>query len=121
MRYWADPDVFETTEYNFETVSRRLQEMAFLNKGLTIALTDERVTKHEIVDEVVSDVAEAPKSAEVQAAESVAPKKVKHRTFHYPGGLVDYVKHINNTKKPIHASVVDFSGKGEGHEVEIAM
>lgn len=41
VRFWADPAVFETTEYDFETVARRLQEMAFLNKGLTINLTDE--------------------------------------------------------------------------------
>lgn len=121
VRFWADPDVFETTEYDFETVSRRLQEMAFLNKGLIITLTDRRVRKEEVVDEVVSDVAEAPKTAGEQAAEAEGPQKVKHRKFHYPGGLVDYVKHINRTKKPIHNSVVDFSGKGEGHEAEIAM
>ncbi|HLR98372.1 MAG TPA: DNA topoisomerase (ATP-hydrolyzing) subunit B [Mycolicibacillus parakoreensis] len=121
VRFWADPDVFETTEYDFETVSRRLQEMAFLNKGLIITLTDRRVRREEVVDEVVSDVAEAPKTADEEAAEAEAPQKVKHREFHYPGGLVDYVKHINRTKRPIHASVVDFSGKGEGHEVEVAM
>ncbi len=122
IRFWADPDIFETTTYDFETVARRLQEMAFLNKGLTINLTDERVTAEEVVDEVVSDTAEAPKSAEEKAAEqAAAPHKVKHRTFHYPGGLVDFVKHINRTKQPIHSSVVDFSGKGEGHEVEVAM
>ena len=121
VRFWADPGIFETTNYDFETVARRLQEMAFLNKGLTIDLVDERVAAEEVVDEVVSDTAEAPKSAEERAAESVAPHKVKHRTFHYPGGLVDYVKHINRTKNPIHASIVDFSGKGPGHEVEIAM
>ena len=95
--------------------------MAFLNKGLTINLSDERVTKEEVVDEVVSDTAEAPKSAEEKVAEAVAPHKVKHRTFHYPGGLVDFVKHINRTKNPIHSTIVDFSGKGPGHEVEIAM
>ena len=121
VRFWADPDIFETTEYDFETVARRLQEMAFLNKGLTITLADERVTPDEIVDEVVSDTAEAPKSAEEKAAEAAKPQKVKQRTFHYPGGLVDFVKHINRTKTPIHQSIVDFSGKGEGHEVEIAM
>ena len=54
-------------------MARRLQEMAFLNKGLTINLTDERVTREEVVDEIVSDTAEAPKSAEEKAAESVAP------------------------------------------------
>jgi len=42
LTFWADPDVFETTEYKFETIARRLQEMAFLNKGLTIKLRDER-------------------------------------------------------------------------------
>lgn len=121
IRFWADPNVFETTNYDFETVARRLQEMAFLNKGLTITLSDERVTAEEVVDEVVSDTAEAPKSAEEKAAEAAGPHKVKHRTFHYPGGLVDFVKHINRTKSAIHQSIVDFAGKGEGHEVEIAM
>ncbi|HEY5843571.1 MAG TPA: DNA topoisomerase (ATP-hydrolyzing) subunit B [Mycobacterium sp.] len=121
LRFWADPDIFETTEYDFETVARRLQEMAFLNKGLTINLADERVTPEEVVDEIVSDTADAPKSAEEKAAESVAPQKVKRRTFHYPDGLVDFVKHINRTKSPIQQSIIDFDSKGTGHEVEIAM
>jgi DNA gyrase subunit B len=121
LRFWADSNIFETTEYDFETVARRLQEMAFLNKGLTINLADERVTPEEVVDEVVSDTADAPKSAEEKAAESVAPQKVKRRTFHYPDGLVDFVKHINRTKSPIQQSIIDFDGKGTGHEVEIAM
>lgn len=121
IRFWADPDIFETTTYDFETVARRLQEMAFLNKGLTIDLTDERVRVEEVVDEVVSDTAEAPKTAEEQAAEAVAPHKVKHRVFHYPGGLRDFVQHINRSKTAIHPTIVDFDGKGTGHEVEIAM
>ncbi|KHO25715.1 DNA topoisomerase (ATP-hydrolyzing) subunit B [Mycolicibacterium setense] len=121
IRFWADPNVFETTVYDFETIARRLQEMAFLNKGLTIELTDERVTQAEVVDEVVADTAAAPKSAEETAAEAAAPHKVKHRTFHYPGGLVDFVKHINRTKTAIQPSVIDFDGKGPGHEVEVAM
>ncbi len=98
IRFWADPDIFETTDYDFETVARRLQEMAFLNKGLTIDLVDERVTADEVTEEVVSDTAEAPKSADEKEAEAKAPHKVKHRAFHYPDGLVDYVKHINRTK-----------------------
>ncbi|MDX1893162.1 DNA topoisomerase (ATP-hydrolyzing) subunit B [Mycolicibacterium sp. 050158] len=121
IRFWADPDIFETTNYDFETIARRLQEMAFLNKGLTIELVDERVTADEVVDEVVSDTAEAPKSADEKEAEAKAPHKVKHRTYHYPGGLVDFVKHINRTKTPIQQSIIDFDGKGPGHEVEIAM
>lgn len=122
IRFWADPNIFETTDYDFDTVEQRLREMAFLNKGLTINLTDERVTPEEVVDEVVSDTAEAPKSAEEIAAEKSKPaKKVMHRTFHYADGLVDFVKHINRTKQAITNSIVGFSGKGEGHEVEVAM
>ncbi|MFF7938314.1 DNA topoisomerase (ATP-hydrolyzing) subunit B [Nocardia gamkensis] len=119
IRFWADPEIFETTTYNFETVARRLQEMAFLNKGLTIKLTDERVSDSDVTDEVVSETAEAPKHAE----ESTAPAehKVKTRTYHYPGGLEDFVRHINRTKQPIHNSVVGFTGKGTGHELEVAM
>jgi DNA gyrase subunit B len=122
IRFWADPNIFETTTYDFETIARRLQEMAFLNKGLTIDLTDERVTPEQIVDEVVSDTAAAPKSAEEKAAEAASGQhKVKHRVFHYPGGLVDFVKHINRTKNSIQPSIIDFDGKGVGHEVEVAM
>ncbi|WP_182348334.1 DNA topoisomerase (ATP-hydrolyzing) subunit B [Tomitella gaofuii] len=124
VRYWADPDIFETTVYDFETVSRRLQEMAFLNKGLTIVLVDERVADEEITDEVVGDVAEAPKNAAEEAEEAeekAAAPKVKRRVFHYPGGLVDYVKHINRTKQSIHQSVLDFTAAGDGHELEVAM
>ncbi|WP_019932003.1 DNA topoisomerase (ATP-hydrolyzing) subunit B [Nocardia sp. BMG111209] len=117
QRFWADPEVFETTTYNFETVARRLQEMAFLNKGLTITLTDQRVTAADVIDEVVSETAEAPKHEESAPVE----QKVKTRTYYYPGGLEDFVKHINRTKQPIHNSIVSFQGKGTGHELEIAM
>ncbi|GAA4611249.1 DNA topoisomerase (ATP-hydrolyzing) subunit B [Saccharopolyspora hordei] len=105
ITFWADPKVFETTRYNAETVARRLQEMAFLNKGLTIILRDERVAEE---DEAGEDA-------------SGATARVKERTFHYPGGLEDFVRHINATKEPIHKKVVSFSASGEGHELEIAM
>ncbi|ULN30079.1 DNA topoisomerase (ATP-hydrolyzing) subunit B [Mycolicibacterium smegmatis] len=91
VRFWADPDVFETTTYSAETIARRLQEMAFLNKGLILTLTDQR-------------------DSEPQT-----------RTFHHPGGLIDYVKHINRVKDPIQPSIIAFEGEGPGHEVEIAM
>ncbi|SFJ54667.1 DNA topoisomerase (ATP-hydrolyzing) subunit B [Amycolatopsis sacchari] len=102
--FWADPDIFETTTYNAETVARRLQEMAFLNKGLYITLRDERVTD----DETETDV-------DGQQA------RVRERVYHYPGGLEDFVKHINGSKDPIHPSVISFDAKGEGLEVEVAM
>ncbi|MGU3436308.1 DNA topoisomerase (ATP-hydrolyzing) subunit B [Actinomycetes bacterium M1A6_2h] len=125
ITFWADPNIFETTVYSFDTVARRLQEMAFLNKGLTIVLTDERASDVEIVaDDVAdSDVAEIPKSASDEAAESTAPHKAKTKTYHYPGGLEDYVKHINRSaaKSPIHSNVVAFTAKGTGHELEVAM
>ncbi len=96
--------------------------MAFLNKGLTITLTDERVAPEEVTDEVVSELAEAPKKAEEQEqAEIEQQHKVKVRVYHYPGGLEDYVRHINRTKQPIHNSVVGFTAKGTGHELEVAM
>ncbi|ULN36415.1 DNA topoisomerase (ATP-hydrolyzing) subunit B [Mycolicibacterium smegmatis] len=91
VRFWADPDVFETTTYSAETIARRLQEMAFLNKGLILTLTDQR------------------------------DPDPQTRTFHHPGGLIDYVTHINRVKDAIQPSIIAFEGEGPGHEVEIAM
>jgi len=119
ITYWADGGIFETTEYNVETVSRRLQEMAFLNKGLSITLRDERQKEAELVE-----LAEIGATAEAVGDEAPAvgkPFKPLVRTFHYPGGLVDYIKHLNATKDPIHPSIIGFESKGETMEVEIAM
>ncbi|MFE2752369.1 DNA topoisomerase (ATP-hydrolyzing) subunit B [Actinosynnema sp. NPDC059335] len=104
ITFWADPEIFETTEYNIETISRRLQEMAFLNKGLTIILRDERVQESD---------------EEADAEGHVAA--VRERTFHYPGGLEDFVRHINHTREAVHQKVVSFEAKGEDLEVEVAM
>ena len=103
VTFWADPEIFETTEYSAETVARRLQEMAFLNKGLTIVLRDERVSDDEGED------------AAGERAE------IRERTYHYPGGLEDFVKYINASKDAIHPSVIAFEQKGDGIEVEVAM
>jgi DNA gyrase subunit B len=118
ITYWADGGIFETTEYNVETVSRRLQEMAFLNKGLTITLRDERQKESELIEIAEIGSAAAPVGDEDQAGR---PFKPLERTFHYPGGLVDYIKHLNHTKDPIHPSIIGFDVKGETMEVEIAM
>ncbi|MFF4416014.1 DNA topoisomerase (ATP-hydrolyzing) subunit B [Streptosporangium sp. NPDC001559] len=96
ITFWADDTIFETTTWNFETLSRRFQEMAFLNKGLTISLRDER-PDHAVNDEPVEIV------------------------YHYEGGLADFVRHLNSKKEPAHVSVVDFEEHGEGISVEIAM
>jgi DNA gyrase subunit B len=125
QRFWADPEIFETTTYNFDTVSRRLQEMAFLNKGLTITLTDERkqvVEQAEDLEDAAADEAAAPKTADEEALEEKkdAPK-VRTKVFHYPDGLKDYVDHLNKSKTPVHPSVIDLEVKGDDHEVEIAL
>jgi DNA gyrase subunit B len=106
ITFWADPTIFETTTYNIETVSRRLQEMAFLNKGLTIVLRDER-NGH------------AAEEEEPDAAGFVA--KVKEQVFHYPGGLEDFVAHLNKSKDAIHKKIVSFQAAGDAHQLEVAM
>src|SRR3954468_22668283 len=95
VTFWADPAIFETTVYSFETVSRRLQEMAFLNKGLTIILRDERPGK--VVDE------------EEPLAPAKPQKGKKEVTFHYAGGIADFVRHINGAKDPIHKDPIYFA------------
>jgi DNA gyrase subunit B len=104
VTFWADPTIFETTQYNAETIARRMQEMAFLNKGLTMVLRDERVSDEETVADASGQTA-----------------RVKERVYQYPGGLEDFVKHINHTRDPIHKKVISFEGKGDGLEVEVAM
>jgi DNA gyrase subunit B len=95
VTFWPDDKIFETIEFSFETITRRLQEMAFLNKGLTIVVKDERGGIHE-------------------------PQEV---TYHYAGGIADFVKHLNATKSPIHKSVVYFEAEDKDLRLsaEVAM
>jgi DNA gyrase subunit B len=111
ITFWADSSIFETTTYSFETISRRLQEMAFLNKGLTIILRDERVAQ--IVDE-------DDESAATKVAAKTATKEV---TYHYAGGIADFVKHLNATKGAIHKSIISFEAedKEQRLSLEVAM
>ena len=95
ITFWPDSTVFETTEWNFETLSRRLQEMAFLNRGLTITLTDQR-PEH------------------VNGEPRVA-------VFCYEGGIADFVRYLNATKEPVHSSVAEFGDETQGMAVEVAM
>ncbi|MFI6331259.1 DNA topoisomerase (ATP-hydrolyzing) subunit B [Micromonospora chersina] len=96
VSFWPDADVFETVDFDFQTIYRRLQEMAFLTRGLTIHLLDERVAEDE----------------------EGKPREV---TFHYEGGIADFVRHLNASKNPIHKTVVEFGAEEEGMSVEIAM
>ncbi|MFE7539986.1 DNA topoisomerase (ATP-hydrolyzing) subunit B [Streptomyces platensis] len=100
VTFWADGEIFETTTYSFETLSRRFQEMAFLNKGLTISLKDERP------DHVDEDG---------------KPLSVR---YHYEGGIVDFVKYLNSRKgELVHPTVVSVEAEDkERHlSVDLAM
>ncbi|MFC5899893.1 DNA topoisomerase (ATP-hydrolyzing) subunit B [Streptomyces zhihengii] len=113
VTFWADPDVFETTDYSFETLARRFQEMAFLNKGLTLTLTDERESAKATMN---ADDPDAAETAEEQPARTVK--------YHYEGGIVDFVKYLNSRKgELIHPTVIDVEAEDKERmlSVEIAM
>jgi DNA gyrase subunit B len=112
ITYWADGGIFETTHYSFDTINRRLQEMAFLNKGLTIILRDERPGQSKAETGMAEEVtlAESAPEAGTEGA-AFEPTEV---TYKYDAGLIDYVAHINAKKSPIHKSVVSFSAEGTG-------
>ncbi|WP_250031899.1 DNA topoisomerase (ATP-hydrolyzing) subunit B [Paractinoplanes maris] len=95
VQFWPDPTIFETVEFDWQTIYRRLQEMAFLNRGLTIKLTDRR-----------ADFAD----------ENGEPRAV---TFMYENGIADFVRHLNATKSPIHKTVVEF--QAEDNEARMAV
>jgi DNA gyrase subunit B len=96
ITFWPDAGIFETTEWSFETLSRRLQEMAFLNRGLSITMTDER-------------------------PEHITPDAPSTVNYHYEGGIADFVSYLNATKEPVHESVIYFGDEGDGISAEIAM
>ncbi len=127
VRFWPDPEIFETVEFNYDVISRRLQEMAFLNKGLTIVLRDERAMSAEQAElEAIAEAGDAPVSldeldAQDSPAEDSGKKKRKEITYHYPDGLQDYVEFLNAKKTTIHPTIVSFDVKGEDHEVEVAL
>lgn len=89
--FWPDPEIFDETEYDFDTLERRLREMAFLNKGIKITLKDEREGKK------------------------------REEEFHYEGGIKEFVKHLNTNKEPLHNDIVYFEVKDKTREVEVAL
>lgn len=90
--FWPDPEIFrETTEFEYDTLQHRLREMAFLNKGVKITLADER---------------DGQKKKEV---------------FHYEGGIIEFVKHLNSNKEAINQDIVYFEVKKNNMEVEVAL
>jgi len=105
--FWPDGTIFETTDWSFETLSRRLQETAFLNRGLRISLTDERPRQ---ADEDDAD-----------AAPGAAVGKARVAVYQYPGGIADFVRYLNASKDPVHGSIIEFGDEQPGMSVEIAM
>lgn len=89
--FWPDPEIFDEIEYDFSTLEHRLREMAFLNKGIKITISDER---------------EGKKRKEV---------------FHYEGGIKEFVKHQNQNKEALHPDIIYFEFIRHDLEVEIAM
>ena len=110
VTFWADADIFETTHYDFTTLSRRFQEMAFLNKGLTLELVDERAAA--IVD---FDDDTDPEVAETE--------RVRRVRYHYEGGIADFVRHINASKGVANPTVIDIENEADDKRMsaEIAM
>ncbi|MDP9405127.1 MAG: DNA topoisomerase (ATP-hydrolyzing) subunit B [Actinomycetota bacterium] len=100
ITFWADPKVFETNDYSWDTLTTRFRETAFLTAGLRIAVVDERN---------LDPATGQPTSA----------------AFRYEGGLRDFVTHLNASRDPLHASILHFSAReddGAGpSEVEIAL
>ncbi len=91
IRFKADPEIFETTTYDYETLEKRLRDQAFLNAGIKITLMDER------------------------------DEDVREEVMHYEGGIRQFVEHLNRTKTPIHKDVIYMEGSREGSMAEVAM
>ncbi|MEX0429294.1 DNA topoisomerase (ATP-hydrolyzing) subunit B [Nocardioides sp. DS6] len=147
VTWFASPDIFETTDYNLETITTRFREYAFLNKGLEIVVRDERPKSVEAADAVESDPLEGVdgvdgvgEAAEVAAGaarteeESAADEamgteratEVFEQIFKYDRGLVDYVEYLNRKKQIANPSVIAFEASTEDDitnpmSLEIAM
>ncbi len=101
VTFWPDPEIFtDTCIYDFDVLQARFREMAFLNKGLKIILIDERADPSQLI----SEKAEEPRT----------------ETFKYDGGIVDFVKYLNEGKETLNKPIY-FAAENEDGTVEIAM
>ncbi|NPC98785.1 DNA topoisomerase (ATP-hydrolyzing) subunit B [Nocardioides sp. zg-DK7169] len=129
VTYWASEEIFETTTYSLETITNRVREMAFLNKGLEIVVRDERAAADEVVDAVEGDaVADAAEGAETGDGAAIhrAHTGGLEQVFRYDRGLVDYVEHLNKRKEKANPTVISFEAETpasiENHmSLEVAM
>src|SRR5690606_32342249 len=110
ITFYPSPDIFETTTFSLETISTRIREMAFLNKGLEIVVRDERPHADDIadavedptVDESIDGGADGIRKAEEGGLEQV---------FRYERGLVDYVEHLNRRKDKANPTIINFEAR----------
>ncbi len=94
VTFKPDPEIFSELNYNFDTLANRLREMAFLNKGLRIVITDER---------------------------DLNDKGPKREEYHYEGGIVEFVAFLRGTRKPLHPKVIYIEAEREEAEIELAL
>ena len=114
VTWWASGDIFETTEYNLETIATRFREMAFLNKGLRIELRDARPKAEELADAVADGTADetagvADRATAIHATE-VDGHKALEQVFCYERGLADYVDFLNQRKQVL-SSIIAFEAE----------
>jgi DNA gyrase subunit B len=125
VTFWASPDIFETTTYSLETITSRIREMAFLNKGLTIVVRDERPAADELAD-AMEDDSVAPEAGSTSDALKRGEGGGTEQVFCYLRGLVDYVEHLNRSKQAANPTVISFEAETppdvESHmSLEVAM
>ncbi|MGN6781579.1 MAG: DNA topoisomerase (ATP-hydrolyzing) subunit B [Marmoricola sp.] len=114
ITFYASPDIFETTTYNLETITTRIREMAFLNKGLEIVVRDERPQADEIVEAVTDDTVAPGIDEAGPDAIQPAPEGGLEQVFCYQRGLVDYVEHLNRRKDKANPSIISFEATHGG-------
>jgi DNA gyrase subunit B len=114
--FYPDPSIFESTEFDFETLRARFQQMAFLNKGLRITLTDERRPAAESDGDDDLDLDAIPTEGEVSA-------EFRTVVYQYDNGLLDYVKHLNSGKKVevVHEDVIAFETEDTERHIALEM
>jgi DNA gyrase subunit B len=129
ITFYPSPTIFETTVFNLETITTRIREYAFLNKGLEIVVRDERVGSDSIAeaagDDLSTDGSDAD-AADAPDALGAGAAGGTEQVFKYDRGLVDYVEHLNRSKIPANPTVIAFEAETpesvENHmSLEIAM
>ncbi|MEU0269181.1 DNA gyrase subunit B, partial [Nocardioides sp. NPDC006303] len=121
----ASSDIFESTDYNLETISSHFRETAFLNKGLRIELRDERPEASAIAEAVEDGTIESDTDSADELHSSGNGERVLEQSFYYERGLADYVDHLNKRKTPV-SSIIAFETETDDKapnpmSVEIAM